>query len=132
MAESYKLFTVNKVFGEREVNEMCDKIFDFLHVNYSDKIEHLFIGGGVGLILQGREPYLIKDIDLIVTNREVFEKLSEELPKIIDCEIHRNYLRFWVKTKRVWFEFWFVDKEPNLVHYNGIPLELNTDILKYK
>jgi len=128
----YNKFKELNVFADSDVNNWMDIIFDHVYSKYPDKQDDFFIGGGVGLILQGKKPYLIKDVDIIVTDRAMFIDLTNDIPNLIEGYNYKNYLRFWLKTSKIWLEFWYVDKTARLVDYNGIKLELDTDILKYK
>lgn len=128
----YNLFTENSVFADSEVNTFCNQIFGHVFDTYPDKVSQMCIGGGVGLILQGKDPYHVKDVDIIVTDRQLFEDLQRDLPPLFRVSIRSSYLRFWLPTSKIWFEFWYVDKTANLVYYKGIPLERLEDILTYQ
>lgn len=128
----YTLFTDNNVFESGAVNEACDNIFNHVQDSHPDFIDKIFIGGSVGLILQGEPPTTVKDIDVIVTDRSLFTKLSGELGGVIGGSVTKEWMRFWIDIPEVKFEFWSVDKIANIVDYNGIALEKKSDILIYR
>lgn len=128
----YNLFETNKVFVLDEINENCDRIFAHVKEVYPEKVNDLFIGGSVGLILQGEPAKIVKDIDIIVTDRTLFDKLFNDLPKEIPGDYKAQFSRFWIKTDVCLYEFWYVLKNANIVNYNGILLEKKSDILIYK
>ena len=118
----YRHFTENSIFKNNYINAQADKLMTAIINLIPDAEEHIYIAGSLAKNMQDVINKPVKDLDIIVNDKKVFETLKT-IGRYTGQKVFLNKYtnRIYVRaTPNFLFEIWFNPKQETVIKKYGI------------
>ena len=104
----YSNFQDNSIFADNFINQTIDKLMTTILKYFPKSEADIYVAGGVAKNMQDVISRPVKDLDLIIKDKEVFE-FVKQIKRYGDFEtyINKKNNRVYVKAKKFPIEIWF-------------------------
>ena len=125
MEVNYNKFLEASVFANKNINKVVDNLYQIIGNFFDENFKNNFIiVGSVAKNLQDIESSIVKDLDIQVTDKKLFD-FCKKLGKLTEFEVNYNSFlkRIFIKTPFILIELWYNTEEVNIIEYQGIKIK---------